>query len=200
LSISDETGPGPRTPDPVRRSAALTATLVAGPLTLLIAVISLWIFGGFAVFSSPAPAASPSAKPQASTLVVLPTPSLSEDVAVVCRQVIAALPDTVLGGKRRPVDGPEQNAAYGDPPVTVACGVAAPTVGVTEDVAQLSGVCWIADTGAASITFFTVDRSVPISVTVPGGPNGSAQSVIGFSAAIKAQDPIAAHYPPGCDG
>ncbi len=186
-----------RTPDPVRRRAARTATLVAVPVALVIAVVSLWIFGGFAVFSRPAAPASPTL--QASSLVSLPAPPLTGTAVAVCREVIAKLPSSVLGSPRRPVTGPEQNAAYGDPPVTLACGVAAPRVTPTEDVTQLSGVCWVTRTGDSSTIWTTVDRSVPISVGVPGPRAGSAQKVIGFSAPIKQNDPVAATFPSGCN-
>jgi hypothetical protein len=187
-----------RTPDPIRRGAARTATLVAAPVALLIALVSLWVFGGFSVFSHPAPAPSASPTPQASSLVSLPAPALAEDVVGVCRQVVAALPETVLGSHRRPVSGPEQNAAYGDPPVTLACGVSAAVVAPTDVVTQISGVCWIAKPGTANTVWTTVDRSVPIAVTVPGQSGGSGQPVVSFVDSIKANDPVAAHYPTGC--
>jgi hypothetical protein len=130
--------------------------------------------------------------------VSLPAPALAEDVVGVCRQVIAGLPETVLGAHRRPVSGPEQNAAYGDPPVTLACGVSAAAVALTDEVTQISGVCWIARPGTANTVWTTVDRSVPVAVTVPGQSDGSGQPVVSFVDSIKANDPVAAHYPTGC--
>ena len=135
---------------------------------------------------------------QATSLVFLPVPTLPDAVVGVCRQVIAGLPETVLGSNRRPVSGPEQNAAYGDPPVTVACGVAAMTVASTDDVTQISGVCWLAKPGSAATVWTTVDRSVPVAVTVPGPSGGSAQPVVSFVDSLKKNDPTAAHYPTGC--
>lgn len=167
------------------------------PVAVLIAVVSLWAFGGFSVFAKPAPPPSPT--PQATSLVSMPVPPLSEAVVGVCRQVIAGLPSSVLGANRRAVSGPEQNAAYGDPPVTVACGVAAPTVAPTDDVTQISGVCWIAKPGGSAGTVWTtVDRSVPVAVTVPGPSGGSAQPVVSFVDSLNKNDPTAAHYPTGC--
>ncbi len=59
-------------------------------------------------------------------MVALRSPALApSDAAGVCRRSTAQLPATVVGRHRRPVSGAEQNAAYGDPPITVACGVAA---------------------------------------------------------------------------
>jgi hypothetical protein len=173
------------------------ATLVAAPIVVLIAVISIWAAGGFSAFAKPA--AAPSPTPQATSLVSMPVPALSDSVVGVCRLVVAGLPESVLGSKRRPVSGPEQNAAYGDPPVTLACGVAAPTVAPTDDVTQISGVCWIArPAGSTATVWTTVDRSVPVAVTVPGPSGGSAQPVVSFVDSLKTNDPTADHYPTGC--
>ena len=187
----------PASPDPVRRAAARTATLVAVPLVLIIAFGSLWIFGGFSIFSGPA--ATPS-KPQASSPVSLPVPALVPSAVGVCREVIAKLPAAVVGSARRPVSGPEQNAAYGDPPITVACGAAPVTVAPTEGLIELNGVCWATRPATSATTYVTVDRTVPVSVTVPGAADGSAQTVVGFSDSIRANDPVAAHFPSGCTG
>jgi hypothetical protein len=185
-------------PDPVRRAAARTATLVALPLVLIIALGSLWIFGGFSIFSGPA--APPPPKPQVTSPVTLPIPALAPSAVGVCREVIAKLPATVVGSARRPVSGPEQNAAYGDPPITLACGAAPVTVAPTEDLIELNGVCWATRSATPATTYITVDRAVPVSVTVPGPSAGSAQTVVGFSDSIRTNDPTAAHFPTGCTG
>ena len=58
---------------------------------------------------------------------------------------------------------------------------------VVEDTAlvyKLNGVCWYAVGVGAATEWTTVDRVVPVTVTVPGPLDGSAQSVIPFSAPI----------------
>jgi len=178
--------------DPVRRSAARTATLIAVPVALAVLAISLWAFGAFRA-NPPAPG------PQATSAVAMPARPLATDVAAVCRTVVAALPDTVREARRRPVTaGAEQNAAYGDPPITVACGGPRPSIPPTATVFPLSGVCWYAQVGAAGTEWTTVDRVVPVTLTVPGTMDGSAQSVIPFSAPVAAGDPRLTTVPPGC--
>jgi hypothetical protein len=83
--------------------------------------------------------------------------------------------------------------------VTLACGVA-PITGLdpTEVVNNLGGVCWFGRIVAGGTVWTTVDRAVPVAVTVPGASDGSAQLVIPFSAAIGATDPLAASVPSGC--
>ena len=94
--------------------------------------------------------------------------------------------------------GAEQNAAYGEPPITVACGVAPPTFAPTDELYPLSGVCFVSATTDGGTVWTTVDRTVAVAVRVPGPAEGSAQSVIPFSAAIGANDPPLATPPANC--
>jgi hypothetical protein len=175
--------------DPVRRSAALTATLVAVPVAVAVALIGLLTYHG----EPPAPA------PAATSPVTMTAAALSTDAGPVCQTVVAHLPDTVAGHARRPVTaGAEQNAAYGDPPITMACGTGQPTVDPTADVITLSGVCWLAEPGSGRTAWTTVDRAIPVTVTVPGAAEGSAQFVVPFSAAVATADPRRDTAPSGC--
>jgi Protein of unknown function (DUF3515) len=178
--------------DPVTRGAARTATFIAVPVALLVVVVSVILYGS----SSPEPAPT---GPAASGPVEMSAPVLAADAAPVCQSVVSRLPDTVSGRTRRPVSaGAEQNAAYGEPPITLACGTAQPTVPPTADVFPLSGVCWYAEPGTGGTHWTTVDRTVPVTVWVPGAAEGSAQSVVGFSAAVAAGDPPRDAVPSGC--
>jgi hypothetical protein len=189
--------------DPVTRQAARVATLVALPLVAVVAAGSVWYFGARSG-GSPAPSSGPSSghRPTATATatVTLPATALPEAAAQVCRQVVAALPATVGARARRPVTGGAQNAAWGDPPVTFACGAPAPSVAPAQDLTQLSGVCWATTVAGDHTSWSTVDRQVPVQVTVPGPAAGSAQVTIAFSAAIDRNDPVAEHVPTGCRG
>jgi hypothetical protein len=177
--------------DPVTRRAARTATFIAVPVALLVVGISILMYG-----SSPEPQPP---NPSASGPVAMSAPVLAAEVVPVCQTVVAHLPDSVSGLARRAVsDGPEQNAAYGEPPLTLACGTTQPTVPATADVFPLSGVCWYAEPGTGGTHWTTVDRAVPVTVWVPGAAEGSAQSVVGFSAAVAAGDPPRDAVPSGC--
>jgi hypothetical protein len=174
--------------DPVRRSAARVATLVAVPVALVVGLVSLWSAGAFRA----APATTP---------VTMAAPALDPDATAICRAVVAKLPEAVREMARRPVTaGPEQNAAYGDPPLTLACGVAPAAVEPTAEVYPLSGVCWVAvaQPGDTGTVWTTVDRQVPVAVTVPGAREGSAQSVIPFAAAVGTANPRLTTPPTGC--
>src|SRR5574342_354995 len=83
-------------------------------------------------------------------------------------------------------------------PVQMPARALTPPVAPTDRVDGLNGVCWYAVTGTTGTQWTTVDRLVPVTVSVPGPPEGSAQSVIPFSAPLAAADPRIAAAPSGC--
>jgi uncharacterized protein DUF3515 len=169
-----------------RRSASRVATLVAVPVALL---------AGFVTFQVLKPAAP---KPQETGPVTMSAQVLDGRQTEVCRALLAKMPGNVRDRQRRQVTaGSEQNAAFGDPAITVACGGQAPALAQTDFVYNLSGVCWLPD--AAGIRWTTVDREVPVVVVVPKGYDSPAQWVTAFSGAISAAV-LPDHVPSGCKG
>ncbi len=183
--------------DPVTRNAARWAAGVAIPVAVVAGLLS------YRALTGPShPAASPSPAPQSTGPVTMAAPPLSDRPATVCRALLSQLPDALRDRARRPVTaGPEQNAAYGDPAITLACGTGPqPSVPADATVYNLSGVCWYpAPTGKAT-AWTTVDREVPVTVTVPDSYDGPAQWVIEFSPAVGTSVPGGGAKPAGCDG
>jgi hypothetical protein len=178
-------------PDPIRRRAAIIATLVAVPIALTVLLVSVFVFGG----------PGPEPEPAATGPVTMTERDLSPEAFGLCQAVISDLPDTTAGQARRPVTaGSEQNAAYGDPPILVECGTELPAVGDTDLVFPISGVCWYSVTEADRTVWTTVDRTVAVTVTVPGPPDGAAQVVAPFSTAIGTNLPLREVAPTGCSG
>ena len=136
--------------------------------------------------------------------VAMAAPGLDPHRAAVCRAVVAALPAALPDAlpdlaRRRVSAGEEQNAAYGDPPITLACGgVAAPSVAPTARVYPLSGVCWYAVERPDAIVWTTLDREIPVEVSVPRRYESPGQWVIVFSAPVAAAMPITTAKPGGC--
>jgi len=119
----------------------------------------------------------------------------------VCRALLSRLPAALRERQRRPVTaGPEQNAAYGDPAITLACGGPRASVDPTGFVSLLSGVCWYAVEGPDASTWTTVDREVPVTVTVPNRYAPPGQWVIEFSPAVGTAVPSGGTPPSGCRG
>jgi hypothetical protein len=177
-------------------SPARIATIVAVPVALVVGLLSLWRFGAFDS-AAPLPSASPDT--QSTAPVTMSAAPLSGAAAAVCRTVVANLPDAIRDLRRRPVSaGTTQNAAYGDPAITFACGGPAASAAPTDDVFPFSGVCWVARATPEGTLWGTVDRVVPIAVTVPGAPDGSGQSVVPLSPAVATNDPRIPRPPTGC--
>jgi hypothetical protein len=180
------------------RQAALIATAVAVPLAVLVALLSFWRFSPDAPQAAPT---SPAPGPQATTPVRMSAPPLSPRAATLCRALLSQLPTAVRDRPQRPVtEGTEQNAAYGDPAITLACGIPAPTFPPTDLVNLLDRVCWhAADTPDATV-LTTVDREVPIQVRVPRSYEAAGQWAIVFSKPIIETVPKLATPPAGCAG
>jgi hypothetical protein len=107
--------------------------------------------------------------------------------------------------------GPEQNAAWGEPPITLACGVPRPAMCERVDggrpgcvpldaiMLNMNGVCWWAQDGPATDVFTTMDREVAVRVSVPGGYQNAAQWANEFSDAIvRTVRSTTAGVPSGC--
>ncbi|MEV0648382.1 DUF3515 domain-containing protein [Phytomonospora sp. NPDC050363] len=182
--------------DTVTRSAARLATFIAVPIAVIVAV------GVFALVSNARSAQDPQGEPSAvsSEPVAVELPSLDEDQTVACRALLAKLPDTARSEQRRPVtEGAEQAAAFGDPAVTLVCGVDAPEVAPTETVYPMDGVCWVQAPGDGAAVWTTVDRQVPVAVTVPGDGAGSGEWAQAFGKIVKQQlRPLKEGVPSGC--
>ncbi|SDT77552.1 DUF3515 domain-containing protein [Actinoplanes derwentensis] len=202
----------PRTevaPDRTKRIAALWATLVAVPVTLVVGVIA------FATIKPDDPEKSertPVAIP--STPVVMDAPQLDERTSTVCLAVTSQLPVKIRDLPARAVSaGPEQNAAFGEPAVTVACGVPQPeTCKVPDDATPgcvpmdtelliMNNVCWWAAPGSGGATITTMDREVPVRVTVPESYENPAQWANEFSDTIvkTVKSKQAGTMPSGCE-
>jgi hypothetical protein len=193
-------GPAVAVADPVNTGAARTAALIALPVAVVTGLAVFWVLGGF---GSPAPRPSTArVSAPATGPVGMAAPDLPEQTATVCRALVAALPDVLRDRTRRQVSaGPEQNAAYGDPAITLACGGPRPSVDPTGDVYVLSRVCWYEVPGPGSSTVWTtVDRTVPVTVTVPAAYDPPGQWVIAFSGPVRSSVPATSDVPFGCHG
>ncbi|SBT53087.1 DUF3515 family protein [Micromonospora auratinigra] len=209
-------GSGPAQPgrDGSTRRAALWATLIAVPVTVAVAGFTFAKLSPAEPAAAPGPSAS-AARPQSTAPVALPAPALAQRPAVVCRALTSQLPDSVRELRQRPVTaGPEQNAAYGDPALTVACGVDAPVKACpspaaggtlpagcfldTDEVWAVNKVCWHPSEEGDVTVLTAVDREVPIQVRVPRAYAQPLQWVAPISDAIVAAVPSAKSAPSGC--
>jgi hypothetical protein len=140
-------------------------------------------------------------------------PKLTEQTAQVCLAVTSQLPAKVRDLPARKVSaGPEQNAAYGEPPITVACGVPQPTlcervdgghagcVPLDATMLKMNGVCWYGQDGPATDLFTTMDRDVAVQVAVPSSYEQAGQWANEFSdAVVRTVKSKSAGVPTGCN-
>jgi hypothetical protein len=183
--------------DEVTRQAARLATIITVPLVLLAGVLVFVLLGG-AGGRTGEPAASPRPRPQATGPVAMPARKLTARQATVCRALLSQLPRAIRDRVQRPVTaGAEQNAAYGDPAITLACGSTVPSFPPTDKVYKTDRVCWYTVTGPDATVWTTLDREVPVTVTVPAVYQQAAQWVIEFAGPISAAVP-SAKAPYGC--
>jgi hypothetical protein len=170
---------------------ALPVALVAGLLT-------------YRTLSGMRPTAQATSSGPANTAPVsMPAPTLTGTDATTCQAFIANLPGRASGLQRRPVTaGLEQNAAYGDPPITISCangpGPAVPPDGM---IFPISGVCWYQDDTQPNATAWrTLDRQVVITVSFPAAyrNQGEGDMLQAFRDAILARVPSLPDPPSYC--
>lgn len=102
--------------------------------------------------------------------VSVPEPSPSGSaVASACSQLIDGLPSSVLNAVRRKIEPPsDATAAWGDPPITLRCGVAKPdSLTPTSTLVTVNGVDWLPEQRSAGYVFTTTGRVAYVEVAVP---------------------------------
>ncbi len=126
-----------------------------------------------------------------------------------CAAVTAALPGELGGLPRRQIehgDDPSLTgvAAWGEPAVVLRCGIPTPAeLTCTAAVQEVDGVAWLPLSTGGDTTYFVVDRSVRVALTVPGevtstGPWQEASTVI--AATLPKRDICLGGVPQPADG
>lgn len=99
---------------------------------------------------------------------------------------MAALPAELVGQSGRETD-PESTvtAAWGEPAITVRCGVPDPAaLTPTSELITVNGVDWFPEELTAGYLFTTYERQVNIEVTVPDDYAPEVKAVTELSAAV----------------
>jgi hypothetical protein len=84
-----------------------------------------------------------------------------------CRALLSSVPDELdKGVRRRAVTGdPTRTAAWGEPPITLRCGVARATSGIGP--VTIDGLSFLTQASNGVTTWTTTDRAVNVSIDVP---------------------------------
>lgn len=121
--------------------------------------------------------------------VSVPEPEVDPETRRICGQILSALPRTVLDAPRRDTTG-SLSAAWGQPPITLACGVPQPAAMATDTRCfEVDGVGWFSQEGDTGYLFTTIGRGVTVQVGVPQDYAPEANALVDLAAAIEAHDP-----------
>lgn len=126
-----------------------------------------------------------------------------------CTALTAALPNELGGLPRRTIEHADDPslagvAAWGEPAVVLRCGTPTPAeLTCTAAVQEVDGVAWLPLSTGGDTTYFVVDRSVRVALTVPGevtstGPWQDASTLI--AATLPKRDICVGGVPQPADG
>jgi hypothetical protein len=110
--------------------------------------------------------------------VQVPVPAATAALVLrTCRDLLARLPNQLdKGVQRRPATpDPTRTAAWGDPPITLRCGVPLPDQTVTPIV--IDGLPLVTTNSAGVVTWTTPDRAVNVSLDIPTSYQNQAYDV-----------------------
>jgi hypothetical protein len=117
--------------------------------------------------------------------VTMTDPDPTAAVRERCASVMAALPQTVLDQPRRTVEPGLLSAAWGDPTITLRCGVAKPPgLGAASECFEVNGIGWFAEQADGGYLFTTIDRPVYVQVGVPTSYAPEATALVDVAAAV----------------
>ena len=135
--------------------------------------------------------------------VTVQTPAVTPAADLACPVLMKQLPLELLGEPSRLVKSDSPYAyAWGDPQVVLRCGVDPPAGYVVGAAAiQIDQVQWFVDTTTSkdSTIWTTVDRNVPVEISVPASSDSSSVTQLGkiIGTAIPYTDPVPAPAPGG---
>ena len=97
------------------------------------------------------------------------TGEMSEAEAQACRELVADLPDTLLGQESVEVEGDTAyGAAWGDPAIVLTCGAAGVDITQAPPCTVVDGVGWVVPEEGGEETTFVADGNRPrVQVVVP---------------------------------
>ncbi|MFI0431707.1 MAG: DUF3515 domain-containing protein [Candidatus Nanopelagicales bacterium] len=111
--------------------------------------------------------------------------------AEACKVLADQLPDRVAGQERRPTTpASSATAAWGDPPISLRCGVSTPsayTPGV--QLVAVNGVDWLPEQLSNGVRFTALGRLANVEVTVPSAYRPEADALTDLSPVIRSVIP-----------
>lgn len=123
--------------------------------------------------------------------VALPDPTPDDATRAVCASLLGDLPATVLNGTRRPTKPGGLTAAWGDPPITLRCGVPAPpSLTASSECTEVQGVGWFAEDAEGGTLYTTIGRRAFVELGVPSEYTSAAGALVDVAEVVTAHDPV----------
>ncbi len=124
--------------------------------------------------------------------VAVPAPVASNPTGeAACAALDSALPSSILTAVRRKTE-PESplTAAWGDPPITLRCGVPKPeSLAATSALITVDGVDWLPEERSAGYVFTTTGLVANVEVAVPDAYSPETGALTDIAPAIKQSVP-----------
>jgi len=119
------------------------------------------------------------------------SPALTGAIAAQCADLAAAAPASVAGAKSRDVDGSGVALAWGDPPITLRCGVPEPSnlqPGSRCDTVER--VDWFTTRTEDGYRFATIGRSTTVELFVPFDYDPAGDALVDVAVAVRKSIPV----------
>ena len=122
---------------------------------------------------------------EAKVAVPVPTPNAKD--AAICQKLLPSLPEKIADQAKRLVSGaPDLTAAWGDPPISLRCGVVKPAdLEPTSSLITVNGIDWFAEELSAGWRFTSMNTFVFVEVTVPKNYSPEANALVDLSDSLR---------------
>lgn len=130
----------------------------------------------------------------ARTVAVDPPADLDPAAAQACAQLATGLPEelSTVGPRRSVTPDSLLTAAWGDPPVSLRCGVPVPAaLGPMSTLVTVDGIDWLPEQLTGGYLMTTAGRVANVEITVPAAVGPAPAVAADLGPAIKAALPVA---------
>ncbi len=125
-----------------------------------------------------------------SGVVDLEPADLDPEAEAICADLLADLPRELAGQARRDVAPAGSGVAWGDPAVTLRCGITdAQRLGPASECQVVDGVGWYPEQLPDGYRFTTLGRATPVEVVVPAAYAPEVGPLTELADAVAQHDP-----------
>jgi hypothetical protein len=106
-----------------------------------------------------------------------------------CTRLMGALPEQVLDQDRRQVEPGLFSAAWGDPVISLRCGVAKPPdLNAASQCVEVNGVGWFGEEAEGGYLFTTIGRQTYVELAVPNAYAPESGALVDLAIPVQTHD------------